>query len=69
MAVAPKFWELKEDGKVDLIEGKRNADNSLHERIIEADDFEIALESAQVCPVNVIRIINLDTGEVIHPKS
>ena len=64
IAVARKFWELKDDAKVDLLGGTRNEDNSKHEIIIETDeDLELMIESARVCPVSVIKVFNVETGE------
>ncbi len=38
-------------------------------REIEAADLEQAIEAARVCPPQVIRVIDLDTGDVIEgPK-
>ena len=65
-AVAPKFWKMVDDGKADLINGTKNEQTGLWELIIETeDDFKWAKESADVCPVTVIHIINLYTCEKI----
>lgn len=54
-AVAPDFWDLSDDGKVDLRNAKKREDGKW-ELIIEAKDFEINKESADSCPVYAIVI-------------
>lgn len=56
-AAAAQFWRLDPDGKINLIKGMENADNTVQERIIDQKDFKLAMESAQACPVNAIHII------------
>jgi len=64
VAVAPKFWKLMEDGKVNLLGGKFNGSNM--ELIVETEeDLALMVESAQVCPVSVIHVYNEETGEKI----
>jgi len=61
VAVAPQLWELVDDGKVDLLKGKFNEETKMFELIIETEeDVKTAQESADVCPVNVIKITKLD---------
>ena len=60
-ALAPQFWKLEKDGKINLIHGTKRDDDT-HERAIEQKDFKLAMESAQACPVNAIHIIK-KTGE------
>ena len=67
-AVNPEFWEMVADGKVDIKNGTRNADNSWHEIEIEDKDLETNMEAAKVCPVNAIIIHNKETGEKLWPK-
>ena len=63
-AVTPDFWEMNEDGKADIKQGK-NLDNEWQELDIEEKDFEANKEAADSCPVNVIHLINKKTGEKI----
>ena len=70
MAMAPQLWREAEissstDRKVELIGGKKHP-NGWQELEIESDDFQSALESAEVCPVNVI-IIYDEKGKKIYP--
>ncbi len=62
-----KFWIIKEggDGKADLIGSSSLKENEIQEKIIDEEEFENMLESARVCPVNVIHIYDMDTGEKI----
>jgi len=49
--MAPKYWEMNRDGKSDLLKSDEN------QKIIETDeDFELNMETAYSCPVNVIHI-------------
>ena len=64
-AVAPEFWSMDEDNKANLAEASKNTDNSLQTREVELDESELnnLLESAKTCPVNVIHVIDKETGE------
>lgn len=55
-AISRKFWEFDDDGKANLRGAKLNDKTGFYELIIEEADYEEALESAKVCPVNVIKI-------------
>ena len=61
-AVAPEFWEMNDDGKSDITDGK-DRDDAWQEREIEEKDFETNKHAAESCPVNVIHLKNADTGE------
>ena len=63
-AVTPDFWEMNEDGKADIKQG-RKLDNEWQELDIEEKDFESNKEAADSCPVNVIHLVNKKTGEKI----
>ena len=63
-AVAPKFWEMNEDTKSDIIGGKTRGDGWQQLEIEEAD-FNKNKEAAESCPVNVIHLRNKDTNEKI----
>ncbi|HLC19974.1 MAG TPA: ferredoxin [Candidatus Nanoarchaeia archaeon] len=54
-ALAPKFWKLDNDGKINLLNSTKKHD--MQERTIEKKDFALAMESAQACPVNAIHIM------------
>ena len=59
-------WVIKDgDGKADLLGSNSLQDNDIQEKIIDESEFKIMLESARVCPVNVIHIYDLETGEKI----
>ena len=61
VAVAPRFWELQDDGKVMLIDSKLNDETNKWELIIETEEdlFENQ-EAENVCPVNAIKIEKLE---------
>jgi len=63
-AVAPTVWEMNEDGKSDIKQGK-NLDNGWQELDIDEKDYTINKEAADACPVNVIHLVNKKTGERI----
>ena len=63
-AVAPDFWVMNEDGKSDIVDCTKR-DDEWEELNIEEKDFQVNKEAADSCPVNVIHIINKETGEKI----
>jgi len=72
MAVAPEFWTLNEatDGRADICKEKNptRLDNGDMELVIDEADLEVNMEAAEGCPVAVIHIIDVETGEKIYPK-
>lgn len=63
--VAPEFWKLAHDGKVDLEGAIFNKETGKYELIIDEKYLVENKEAARVCPVLVIEIYNLETGEKI----
>jgi len=64
-AIAPEFWTMSSaDGKSDLVGSKhiKEGDAILKEEL-EMVDLKNNREAADCCPVNVIHIIDLKTGE------
>lgn len=61
VAAFPEFWSMNKDGKADL-KGSKKTDGSFE---LEMDDatFPKMKDSASVCPVNVIHIIEKKTGK------
>lgn len=59
-AVAPDFWPRAEDGKVDLTGATYNETTKKWELTIEEKDFEINKESAEVCPVEAIKVTKIE---------
>ena len=53
------------DGKADLLNSQPKQDNLVQEKIIEEAELEEMMEAARVCPVNIIHIYDLETGEKI----
>ncbi len=67
-ALAPEFWEMDADGKSDLKNCQKKEENNeivLESLDIEEKDFEKHKEAASACPVNVIHIIEKETGKKI----
>ena len=54
-AVASDFFEIKDDGKVQVKGGKK-LDNDQYELDFEEKDFKAVKDAADSCPVNVIHI-------------
>lgn len=65
-ALDPEDFELVEDGLADLKEGEEVSDD-VWEKEVPENREEAALEAARGCPVNVIKIIDTDTGEQLYP--
>lgn len=65
VAAYPERWSLMDDGKADVIgEGvKRNDDNTEQTLEFTEEEFQKMMDSAQACPVNVIHIIDLESGQ------
>ena len=65
VTVYPERWVLnKDDDKADLIGGTLE-DHKTQTWTLEIteEEFEKLKESAEVCPVNIIHIIDLETGK------
>ena len=65
-AIAPDRWLMVAGGKADLIDGKEIS-TGIWEATVEADEMyiKVLVDSADACPVKVIHIIDLETGEQI----
>lgn len=67
VAVAPKQWVMNNDDfQADLIGGSKR-DESWFELEIEEADFAANAEAADVCPVKIIHILDLQTGAKLKP--
>ena len=64
-AVQPDEWTIVDDGKADFKNSEKNSKTGFF--IKEIDESELAKykESAEVCPVVVIHIIDKETGKKI----
>ncbi len=62
--VAPKFWEMNDDGKSDITGGIHKP-NGWQEKTVEQKDFDINLEAAESCPVEVIHLIDAEKKKKI----
>ncbi len=58
--VAPEFWKLADDGKVDLVGGTYNEKTKKWELIIDEKDLNINKEAESVCPVFAIKIEKIE---------
>lgn len=67
VAFYPNRWQTnKEDGKADLVGGKEEQNNPGTWTLeFTEEELERFKTSAEVCPVKVIRIIDMETNEEI----
>ncbi|MFB6167086.1 MAG: ferredoxin [Candidatus Nanohaloarchaea archaeon] len=65
-ALDPEDFELVEDGLADLKGGEEKGSDT-YEKEIPGDRKEEALEAAKGCPVNVIKVVDTETGEQLYP--
>ncbi len=57
----PTDWVMADDGKATLKNGQAKGAN--FERIIDETELVAMMSSAEVCPVNVIHIEDMETGK------
>ncbi len=62
-ANCPKFWEMDDNEGKSNLKGAENLDNGSAELEIDDNYLECNMEAAESCPVNVIHIIDKDSGE------
>ena len=55
IAAHPELWKNADDGKVDLVGGKKRKDGKF-ELIIDESKFKAHRDSADACPVAAIKI-------------
>ncbi|MBU1196930.1 ferredoxin [Candidatus Micrarchaeota archaeon] len=65
VAADPDNWSMNDDGKADLTNAQTNAATGFLEREIDENELEKMKEAAQGCPVNVIHIIDKESGQKI----
>lgn len=65
-AIADKHWVMNDDGKADLVGGKKTGEGKFELEISEAD-LELNKQAAEGCPAIVIHLVR-DNGEKIFPK-
>lgn len=66
VAAHEKRWKMGENefqGKAVLEGGKEDEKTGYFEVEFDEDELELNLEAARVCPVNVIHIIDKETGK------
>ena len=65
VAVDSGNWKMSEDNKADLNDSVQDPKTRLFVKYIDESELKKWKESAESCPVNVIHIINLETGEKV----
>jgi len=70
-AIAPDVWKLSDDdGKANLEKGKPvEGKDCFFEREFDDENLQKNLDAAKQCPAGVIKVINLETGDVLWPES
>lgn len=63
--VDPENWVLADDVKADLKGSATEPSSGLYVKEIDESQLEDALRGAQSCPVRVIRVKDLQTGEYL----
>ncbi len=58
-------WSMAEDNKADMKGGKQDQKTKFFIREIDESELLKWKEAAEACPVNVIHIIDLKTGEKV----
>ena len=61
-AIFPQFWRMARDGKADVVDSILREDG-WEEKQFEEKEFELNMECAESCPVNVIHIKKTDIDE------
>lgn len=70
VSIDPDHFAMNDDNKADLLGGVKiqEAQNGQDEIwAFETDDIGNLIPAAQACPVNVIKIIDKETGQVLAP--
>jgi len=58
-SIEPLFWEMSViDGKSDII-GSKTGEDGWEELDIGKGDFQLNMDAAEACPVNVIHLIQI----------
>jgi ferredoxin len=61
VAVDADHWKAADgEAKADLKDAEYNEETGKYELVIEADEYPVAKESAEVCPVDAIVVEELD---------
>ncbi|MBS3169553.1 ferredoxin [Candidatus Woesearchaeota archaeon] len=65
---APELWHYDKEKSIATLKDVQTVKtDEVEELIIEESALARHLEAAQVCPVNIIEIYDLETGQKIHP--
>lgn len=62
--VAERFWQMDQEDKAVLVGGKQ-VENDIWEREITEQELAENREAAQSCPVQVIKIVDLENNQVL----
>ena len=66
VAMSEKYWKMNDDNKADLKNGTLNQNTGFYELEIPEESLNEVLESARVCPVEVITVEKIEDGKVIR---
>tara|TARA_Y100000031_G_C8133455_1_gene344060 strand:- start:624 stop:893 length:270 start_codon:yes stop_codon:yes gene_type:complete len=64
-AVQPTFWKMEDDMKASMLDERAIKNDDTESIILELtqEELEKYLEGAEVCPVNIIHIEEVDSGK------
>ena len=65
MGIHPELWDKDQDGKAILKKGNLNSQTKKYELAIQEKELPAYKESALICPVFVIDILELESGKSI----
>ncbi len=65
IAASSDDWSMNDDGKADLLNGQQEEQTGFWVREIDESQLEALKASAQSCPVNIIHIVEKDTGKKV----
>jgi len=65
IGIHPKLWGKDGDGKAILNQGTLNSKTGKYELLIDEKDLKFYKESALICPVYVIDVVNGESGSSV----
>ncbi len=60
--VAPEFWKMADDGKSNVL-GAQSLPDGTEVLEIEEKDLACNMDAAEICPVNVIHLVEIGSGK------
>lgn len=70
VSIDPDHFAMNDDNKADLVRGTKvqeEANGKDELWVFETDDLGNLAEGARACPVNIIKVIDKQTGKILAP--